>query len=43
VSGDDGCSRRVRSAAEIGVRVSDAVAREIGELLGRGRVRLARS
>ena len=42
VTGSDGCSRRVRAGNGHRVAVSDSFARQIDELLGKGRVRLAR-
>jgi len=42
VTGSDGCSRRVRAGNGHRIAVSDAFARQIDELLGRGRVRVAR-
>ena len=42
VTGDDGCSRRVRAGSDWGVAISNELAVEVDGLLGRGRVRMAR-
>jgi DNA polymerase-3 subunit alpha len=42
VQGDDGRTRRLRSAERMGVRIDASLAREIEQLLGRGRAKLAR-
>ena len=42
VTGSDGKSRRVRAGKQRDVSISEEFAREVDELLGRGRVRLAR-
>jgi DNA polymerase-3 subunit alpha len=42
VTGSDGCSRRVRAGNGHRIALSDTFARQIDELLGRGRVRVAR-
>jgi DNA polymerase-3 subunit alpha len=42
VTGEDGLTRRVRAGADCRVAISDGFAREVDELLGRGRLRLAR-
>jgi DNA polymerase III subunit alpha len=42
VTGDDGRSRRIRAGNDWGVAISNELAIEVDELLGRGRVRMAR-
>jgi DNA polymerase-3 subunit alpha len=42
VTGSDGRVRRLRAGAEHGVAISESLARDIDQLLGRGRVRLAK-
>jgi DNA polymerase-3 subunit alpha len=42
VAGQDGLTRRVRAGGDCRVAISDAFAREVEELLGRGKLRLAR-
>jgi DNA polymerase-3 subunit alpha len=42
VTGDDGCSRTVRTSSDTQVAISSELATEVDQLLGRGRMRLAR-
>jgi hypothetical protein len=42
VTGEDGCTRRVRAPSDMRVDISAELATDVDRLLGRGRVRLAR-
>jgi DNA polymerase-3 subunit alpha len=42
ITGDDGKTRRLRAGPEHGIAISESFAREVDQLLGRGRVRLGK-